>query len=226
LLTLADRVKKFAKSKGATLVGIAPVERLSGAPKGHRPADLSPCAKSLVSIGLRIDKSSILQLPKTMKEYKLSYEMANLKLDNLACETACFLEDKGYGALAVPASKPFDAERLFGDISHKHVAVAAGLGKFGLNNLVLTPDYGPFVRFTTIITSARLDPDELLKRDLCLGGKCLKCVKACPARALEKPSYDPSNGWRMNKEKCHKYIHRVSGGDICGLCIKACTISR
>lgn len=57
------------------------------------------------------------------------------------------------------------------------------------------------------------------------GSKCLKCVRACPAKALDNPVYNSVEGWRINKEKCHKYIHEVSCGDVCGLCIKACIAS-
>lgn len=222
LPSLTEKVKNFAKSRGATLVGITPIERLSRAPKGHQTKDFLPNAKNLISIALKINKSPIIQLPKTMKEYKLSYDVANSKLNTIACETASLLEDEGYEAIAIPASEPYDKEKLVGDISHKHVAVAAGLGRFGLNNLVLTPKYGSYVRFATIITSAPLDPDEPSDKDACLGEKCSKCVKACPAEALKNPIYNSDEGWQINKEKCHQYIHTVSGGEVCGLCIKAC----
>lgn len=226
LAGLTEMVKDFVRKKGATLVGVATTKRFSKAPKDHRPRDLLPNAKSVISIGLRINKSSILQLPKTMREYKINYDVANLKLNSLAWETARFLEDLGYEALAIPASSPYDKKKNFGDLSHKHAAVAAGLGRFGMNNLVLTPDHGPYVRFVTVITSAALRSDRPLTEDICLLDKCLKCVKACPARALENPVYDASEGWLINKEKCHEYIHIVSGGDVCGLCIKACPITR
>jgi epoxyqueuosine reductase QueG len=226
LAGLTNRVKDFARKKGATLVGVATIERFSKAPKGHRPRDLLPNAKSAISIGLRINKTSILQLPKTMRKYKISYDVANQKLNSLAWETARFLEDLGYEALAIPASSPYDKKKNFGDLSHKHAAVAAGLGRFGMNNLVLTPDYGPYVRFVTVLTSAALRPDRPLIEDICLRGKCLKCVKACPAGALENPLYDASEGWLINKKKCYEYIQTVSGGDVYGLCIKACPITR
>ncbi|MGB8780481.1 MAG: hypothetical protein WCD81_07525 [Candidatus Bathyarchaeia archaeon] len=66
---LTGKLKDFVKKKGATLVGVATAKRFSRAPKGHRPRDLLPNAKSVISIGLRINKSSILQLPKTMRGY-------------------------------------------------------------------------------------------------------------------------------------------------------------
>ena len=226
MAVLTRKVKDFVKKKDATLVGVASTERFSKAPKGHRPRDLLPNAKSVISIGLRINRASILQLPKTMREYKINYDVANQKLNGLAWETARFLEDLGYEALAIPASSPYDKKKNFGDLSHKHAAVAAGLGRFGMNNLILTPEYGPYVRFVTVITSAPLRPDRPLTEDICLLDKCLKCVKACPSGALENSVYDPSEGWLINKEKCQQYIRIISGGDICGLCIKACSIMK
>jgi epoxyqueuosine reductase QueG len=148
LAGLTGKVKDFVKKKGATLVGVATTKRFSRAPKGHRPRDILPNAKSVISIGLRINKSSILQLPKTMREYKINYDVANQKLNSLAWETARFLEDLGYEALAIPASSPYDKKKNFGDMSHKHAAVAAGLGRFGMNNLILASEYGPYVRLS------------------------------------------------------------------------------
>jgi len=224
LKSLTKKVKDFVRSRGAALVGIASPERLLNAPKGHSPKDFLPNVKSLISIAVKINRSSILQLPKTRKEYKLNYDMANLKLNSLAWETACFLEDKGYEAIPIPASRPYNLKEIFGDLSHRHVAVAAGLGRFGLNNLVLTPNYGPYVRFVTVLTNAPLTLDNPLDKDICLREKCLKCVEICPVKALENPVYNPIEGWRINKEKCFHYIYVVLGGDVCGLCIKACPI--
>jgi epoxyqueuosine reductase QueG len=152
--------------------------------------------------------------------------MANLKLNTIAWDTVRFLEYLGYEALAIPASSPYNEKRNFGDISHKHAAVASGLGKFGLNNLVLTPDYGPYIRFATVLTSAKLKTDKPLTEDICLREKCVKCIEACPVGALKNPRYNGSEGWQINKKKCQEYLNVVSGGSVCGLCIKACPIGK
>jgi len=39
---------------GADLVGVAPVERFSQAPEGHKPTDFMPECKSVISIGLHL----------------------------------------------------------------------------------------------------------------------------------------------------------------------------
>lgn len=67
----------------------------------------------------------------------------------------------------------------FGPISHRHVATRAGLGEFGYNNIVLTPQFGPRQRFNSIVTEARLVPDPLLDKPVCLRDSCLLCLKAC-----------------------------------------------
>ena len=47
-------IKTLAKDWGATLAGIASVERFEGAPPGHGPLDLVPEAKSVIVAGIRI----------------------------------------------------------------------------------------------------------------------------------------------------------------------------
>lgn len=219
---LTNKVRNLAMSRGAAKVGIAPSSALSRALENHHPEDFLPSAESVISIAVRIGKSPILNLPKSRGEYRTIYDAANAKLNNLSVEVASFLEEQDYEALPIPASTPYDEEKLTGDISHKHAAVAAGLGRFGVNNLVLTPEYGPYVRFATVLTNAPLKPDRPLNADLCLGEKCMRCIRACPAGALQKPKHNPAEGWRINKKKCHTYVHTVLDGEICGLCIKAC----
>lgn len=226
LADLTKKTKEFVLTKGATLVGLAAAKSLQDAPKGHRPTDFLPKAQTVISIGLKIDKSAVLQLPKTKKEYITNYDLTNLKLNCLAWETTHFLTELGHEALAIPASAPYDETKNFGDISHKHAAAAAGLGKFGLNNLILTPDHGAYVRFITVLTTTKLKPDAPLPKDICLGIKCMKCVKACPAKALRNPKHDGLKGWRMDKKKCKEFIISFSGGTVCGLCIKACPVAQ
>jgi epoxyqueuosine reductase QueG len=67
----------------------------------------------------------------------------------------------------------------FGTFSHRHTATRAGLGEFGYNNIVLTPQFGPRQRFNSIVTDADLVADPLLAEQVCLRDKCLLCLKAC-----------------------------------------------
>jgi len=176
---LTGEVKRFARSRGADLVGIAAIERLADAPKGHRPRDYLPSARAIVSIAVRLNYAPIENLPKSRREYTLNYHIVNRRLADIAYEVSRFLEEHNYEA--IPFAVGSDQKTLFGDISHKHVAYAAGMGEFGLNNLLLTPEYGPRVRFASTITNAPLKPDPLFDGSLC--DECGECVKVCPCGA-------------------------------------------
>ena len=67
----------------------------------------------------------------------------------------------------------------FGPFSHRHAATRAGLGEFGYNNVVLTPQFGPRQRFNSIVTDAELLPDPLIDKPICLRDTCKLCLEAC-----------------------------------------------
>ena len=57
-----------------------------------------------------------------------------------------------------------------------------------MSGKVLSPKYGPFVRYCFIITDAELEYDEPLAKDVCDG--CGKCITACPGRAISESGLD------------------------------------
>lgn len=71
-----------------------------------------------------------------------------------------------------------------GPISEKAWARQAGLGNFGKNSLIITPE-GSYFFIGIILTDLLVDPDEPFYEDLC--HDCDLCVKTCPTQALHKP---------------------------------------
>jgi epoxyqueuosine reductase QueG len=205
--TLTGEVSKLLKSNGAGLVGVASVDRFEGAPRGHHPRDFIPGAKSVVSFGApmlhfavnweRHLRDSDLVAPENRKEVLQNYLAWDL-LDMMSLRLASFLENQGYRSLFFPQHtrhRPLIWEKVFqgrGLFSHRHAAVRAGLGEFGLNNLVITPQYGPRIRFNSVITEAELTPSPLLEAKSCLGEKCSICVKACSGPISLRP--EPRRG--------------------------------
>ncbi len=63
-------------------------------------------------------------------------------------------------------------------------AVRAGLGWWGKNTMVLTPGFGPWLLFGSVVTDAPLDGDSPMPRDC---GSCSACLPACPTGALVAP---------------------------------------
>ncbi len=225
---LTKQVKEYAHQQGARLVGVANVERLECAPKGHRPKDFIPGARSVIVIGLPLLRGYIhftdffkdsKMIPETVtqkstashaiqKGYRethevfkprqaianhmyrrCQYEALNMELQEISIHIAIDLENRGYDSICMPTTYGstfswdcgnYPVPNNMGPFSHRHAAVAAGIGEFGMNNLLMTPQYGPLVRVVSIVTEADLEPDSLMEQNLCPGEKCGLCRKGCP----------------------------------------------
>lgn len=191
---LTAAVKDLARAQGAHMVGIASVERFAGAPKGHHPTDLLPGARSVVVIAHRFFQS-VLDCDRFGLESELIpdderwdvqqtifmflYNTANMRLQMIAAQLAAYLEDRGHASLPLPAGGMRVGAQRYAFFSHRHAAVAAGLGEIGLNNLLLTPEYGPRQRLNSLITTASLTPDPVSSEAVCLGkDACGLCLEA------------------------------------------------
>lgn len=183
--SLSEEMKTFAYSQGAHLVGVASVDRFDQAPPGHRPEDILAQARSVVVCAKRIPNGALAG-PATC--YHQAMSVLHAELDRIAGEVALFLERDGGLAVPVPSDEPYrhwESETLYGrgDLSHKHAAQAAGLGRLGKNSLLITPQFGNRVHLVSIVTSAELAADEMLQKELCPQG-CSLCITACPAGAI------------------------------------------
>ncbi|MHA1130851.1 MAG: hypothetical protein ACTSQI_07065 [Candidatus Helarchaeota archaeon] len=72
----------------------------------------------------------------------------------------------------------------------KHLAVHAGLGIIGRNNLLITPEFGPHVRLRGILTRAPLLTSMSLIDTFNPCKDCPEpppCLKACPCDAFKNP---------------------------------------
>jgi len=71
----------------------------------------------------------------------------------------------------------------------KNLAVQAGLGIIGRNNLLITPNYGPHVRLRGLITQAPLTPSGIALEQFDPCAECPDpppCIEDCPAGAFQK----------------------------------------
>ncbi|MGC8817341.1 MAG: 4Fe-4S dicluster domain-containing protein [Candidatus Hadarchaeum sp.] len=221
------KIRNLARKFGADLVGFGPADAMDEAPAGHRARDFLPNAGTVISLAARINYSVVEGLPQTRCEYISANDSSRSLLNGAICRIARYLEEEGYSA--IPFLQGTDYKVLAGDLSLKHAAVAAGLGEFGLNNLLLTPQFGPRVLLGAVVTDALIPADPPLKKQLC--DLCGACLKACPVGAIwESEEYDRKKGWTIDKHKCFHYLREVLEPDYghysCGLCIKACHVGK
>lgn len=198
---LSQDLRNYLIEQGSDIVGFGSVCRFTGAPEIMRPQRYLPEAVSMISIGLHINEAAcdlILrsvqnnELPPSYYSYQVfTLNQINPQLDRLAFLGARFLERKGYRAYPFPANMPHTLIPTKeypggpGDISHRHVAVACGLGEIGWHNLFISPQFGTRQKLTTIITNAHLREDPMMDGRLCDPEKCgFQCAHACPTNAI------------------------------------------
>jgi epoxyqueuosine reductase QueG len=128
-----------------------------------------------------------------------------------------------------------------GPFSHRHAATRAGLGEFGYNNIVLTPQFGARQRFNSIITEAELEPSPLLDKPVCLRDACMLCQKACYMGVITMRD-DPQVRDYRSVDKVHREIifidtpaksdprlcdmrrHRMVNPPVRGDCARVCPV--
>lgn len=227
----APGLKRRAKTWGASLVGIADLARLQGIET--EPADLLSGFTRAVSLAVRLSDPVLDQIvDRPTPLYAQHYQKVNALLDELALRVALTIQKAGGRALPLPASQVLDAERLTSYLSHKAVAVAAGVGWQGKSLLLVSPEFGPRVRLVTVLTDANLSPDKPLKNRC---GKCSACAEACPARAIRgvnTTSHYSSREEALFFDRCRTKVleefpklPHITGG-ICGVCVSVCPWGR
>jgi len=183
---LTQEIKQKAFALGAHLVGIAPIGRMKNAPKDLHPKRLLPGVKSLISMAYRINRGVQqvhLRGVSPMAFSRFASLEPKFRLDDMALDLANFLEDFDFVSLPIPANQYYNLEQGLGEISHRHVAMAAGIGRLGRGGFLVTPQYGGAVQLITVLTTARLKPDPIIEKSPC-NGCAQPCVSICPVKAL------------------------------------------
>ncbi len=148
------------------------------------------------------------------RSWALAYIQTNRLIASINTALIDKIEQAGYQA-AVPRQPVFDPDRLVSCWSERHIARAAGLGTFGLNNMLITP-IGSLGRFGSVVTTLDVEPDRPMETEFCLykiNGSCKKCVVRCINGALTLDGFDRQRCFSA----CQKNKEAV-GADVCGKC--------
>ena len=166
------------------------------------------------------------------EKWTLAYQETNemfIKLNNHVIKR---IEEMGYKAEVCKEAGNFKKDILKSKWSHRHIARVAGLGTFGINNMLITEE-GCCGRYFTIVTNLPVSPDKPLEEENCLykrSGSCLVCVKRCFSGALNENNYDRFKCYETCMKSFNKYeklygnnkykIGNPKGGsEVCGKCV-------
>ena len=191
-----EQIKAMAITLGADLAGIADGKLLDEFPPTQaqfgRPSAITECdADRVIVLARRVNCGSG-RLQKWNDGHKFyNDELTRTMLEETTFELCLWLENQGFPALMLPPNYmaleegPGDFVSSAGSsLSAPHAAVEAGLGTLGLNQQLLTPEYGPRVMLSLILCSVPVDADTKKDKALCLGPSCGRCLQACPADAV------------------------------------------
>lgn len=213
-----EGLKRESRQLGIDLFGVADISDL----KKHFLQLDQKIVHALsygISLGVRLLKpilNDIQDRPTLL--YLHHYRQVNYLLDRAALSLARTIQEKGFTALPIAASQVIDWEGQKGHVSHKAIALAAGLGWMGRNNLLVHPLYGAQVRLLTVLTDYPLIANEPLKGNC---GSCRQCIAVCPAQAIKE------DVTAFDHRKCFEMLRGFKnsgniGHYICGICVKAC----
>ena len=226
----SKEVKRVAKLFGADLVGITSVDERWH--YSHRvdttnfePVDneLPKGCNKVIVMAHAMDYDLVETYPSALagassgREY--SHEAA------ICMQLAAYIRGLGYEAIASMNDTALVIP----------YAIKAGLGEYGRNQMVITPEYGPRVRFSKIFTSLPLEidyPKSLGIKEYC--NSCTKCASACPPKALPFGEPDEKTDsvstikgvkkWSANCEKCFGYWAKIRTD--CAICMRVCPFNR
>ncbi len=207
-------VKKAARFLGASKIGICRID-----PRWVYSHSFDFAAREHAEMELPEEyKFAIVML------FEMDYELAKTSPTWIAEGT----EGKGYSAMAYTAAMVAQFVRGLGykaipsgndTTLNIPLAIDAGLGELGRNGLLMTPEYGPRVRISQVLTDLPLLPDEPIEfgvTQFC--EQCKKCARYCPGQAImyEERTTQPNNisnasgelKWPINAEKCFDFWAR------------------
>ena len=217
---MKNRIIECAKKFDADLVGFAPAERFS---KDNALFKIFPEVKTVIGLGFRVLRGAY----RTIEEGTAYYQYSTMGVENLEetvmplalINVANLIEEEGFEAIPQRKNQLImnDTEGTNPEVDYVDVmrgvkaenqrdflegAVMCGLGERSMINSLLTPEFGPFVRYCFILTDAEIEPSELLTPSLC--DKCGECIKACPGGAINSDGV--LDTWR-----CAVYYNGANG---------------
>src|SRR6187401_405494 len=140
--------------------------------------------KTLISFVVRMNREAIRTPARSVSNTEFHH--SGEEVNDIARGVVQTLEERGIRAMNPAMGFPMEMDRFPGKIwvvSHKPVAVAAGLGMMGIHRNVIHEKFGNFILLATILVDAEIsEQSRPIDYNPCL--ECKLCVAACPVGAI------------------------------------------
>jgi epoxyqueuosine reductase QueG len=154
----------------------------------ERPGILQvyPATRTILSLSRALNRENMQSPARSVVNGE--FHRAEEDLFRISGEILRHLNAQDMRGVTLNPAFPMDMNRWPGktwDVSHKTIAVEAGIGVMGLNRLVLSPRFGSTIVLNSILLDTPLDRyDQRLEQNPCL--KCRLCSAVCPTGAVQK----------------------------------------
>jgi len=189
------------------------------------PYDILKDAKSIISFFVPFNENIVKSnINGTMasKEWIIAYIKTNDLIQVINDRIEELMEMNGYKTGKIPATHNFDEKTLISNWSHRHIAYIAGIGTFGINNMLITKK-GCCGRLGSIIINYELkNYQQVIKtKEKCLNklnGNCGICHKRCIANAYKNNIFNRNICYKQCLENV-KHNKEIGYADVCGKCM-------
>ena len=182
----ADLIRQICLEAGADEVGLVEIDRPELAQERQGILQVYPATQTIISLSRALNRENMQSPARAAAngEFRRTEE----DLFRFSGEILRQLNSQDIRGVTLNPAFPMDMNRWPGktwDVSHKTLAVEAGIGVMGLNRLVLSPRLGSTMLLNSIVINARTDHyDQRLRQNPCL--KCRLCAAVCPVGAIQQ----------------------------------------
>lgn len=200
-------LRRLARECGADDAGLVELERPGLDSQREDLLRNYPWTRSLLSFVVRMAREPLRGAPRSVAN--LEFHRAGHKVNEVAADVVAALEARGVRAVNPPMGFPMEMNQGPGHaiwvVSHKPVAVEAGLGHMGIHRNLIHPRYGNFVLLGTILIDREATGyDRPIDYNPCL--ECKLCVAACPVGAI-----GPDGTFNFSSCFTHNYREFLGG---------------
>ncbi len=200
-------LRHLALELGADDAGLVEIARPGLDPQREEILRNYPWTKSLLSIVLRMAREPVRGASRSVAN--LEFHRAGHEVNEICAAIVAKLESQGVRAVNPSMGFPMEMYQNPGGaiwvVSHKPVAVEAGLGHMGIHRNLIHPKFGNFVLLGTVLIGYEAsDYDRPLEYNPCL--ECKLCVAACPVGAI-----GPDGTFNFSSCFTHNYREFLGG---------------
>lgn len=219
-MPIQDQIERFLTAKGVDFIQFADIRSFcSWQTQGYVSAILF--GKALSPSYLKYVASSPHYVTEMVQNKTIEldeFHKTEVATDSIADELALLIQQQGYEAYSqseknIEQSGRYNLLEHRTPLPHKTIALLAGLGWIGKNNLLITPDYGCAISMCSVLTNAPLKcVKQLVKEAEC--NSCTTCQNICEPHAIL------GQNWNINTNR--DAIINVKQCNTCFKCVVKC----